>query len=164
MKDKWDKYIDELSTFGDNITDLIHALRPGPKTDKVAKSVNTQWEKLRRLTEGMGQLISPIEPEEITLPYQSPQFEEYWKRYKEYLQEEHHVFMRSRRENEILKILRSWCGDSDKRAIEMLSFFIRCGYKAFFKPTERQLTGDEPATATEEQPSVGINITKKVQV
>ena len=106
MKDKWDNYIDSLSAFGEDITELLIALKPGPKTDKIKKQVNLRWEKLRKLTDAIGELIVPIDPEDIILPYENPQFAEYWKRYKEYLQEEHHIFMQSRRENELLKVLK----------------------------------------------------------
>jgi len=164
MKEQWEKYIDLLSEFGGDITELLVALKPGPKTDKIKKAVNNRWEKLRKQTEIFGQNISPIDPEEITLPYQSPQFEEYWKRYKEYLQEEHHIFMQSRRENELLKALRGWAADSDKKAIDILSFLIRSGYRSFFRPNEKQLSGDEPATATEEQQQFGMNIKSKTQI
>ncbi len=164
MKEKWDNYVEALSVFGENITELLVTLKPGPKTEKIKKAVNGQWEKLRNHTEAISQLISPIDPEEVTLPYASPQFAEYWERYKEYLQEEFHIFMRSRRENEILKTLRGWAGDSDKKAIGILSFLIRGGYKSFFRPSERQLSGDEPATATEEQQQFGMNISKGAQI
>lgn len=163
MKEQWDKYVDQLSVFGDDITELLNALKPGPKTDKIIRSVNSRWEKLRKQTELFGQNISPIDPEEITLPYQSSQFENYWKKYKDFLQEEHHIFMKSRRENEMLKVLRGWAGDSDKKALEILSFLIRSGYRGFFRPTDKQMSGDEPATVTEEQ-QYGINIKAKTQI
>ena len=164
MKDKWDNYIDSLSAFGEDITELLIALKPGPKTDKIKKQVNLRWEKLRKLTDAIGELIVPIDPEDIILPYENPQFAEYWKRYKEYLQEEHHNFMQSRRENELLKVLKVWGGESDKKAISILSFLIRSGYRSFFKPTDRQLSGDEPATATEEQQQFSMNINKHSQI
>lgn len=116
------------------------------------------------MTDAIGELIVPIDPEDIILPYENPQFAEYWKRYKEYLQEEHHIFMQSRRENELLKVLKVWGGESDKKAISILSFLIRSGYRSFFKPTDRQLSGDEPATATEEQQQFSMNINKHSQI
>lgn len=164
MKEEWDNYIDGLSEFGDAVTELLNALKPGPKTDKIKKMVNSRWEKLRKITERIGEMVSPIDPEEIKLPYESPQFAEYWSRYKDYLQEEHNVFIKSRRENELLKVLHSWAKDSESKAIMIVSFLIRSGYKSFFRPTDRQLSGDEPATANEEQKTFGLNVEKKTQI
>lgn len=164
MKEKWDGYIEQMSVFAGSITELLMALKPGPKTDKIKKTVNKEWEKLRRQTEAIGQLITPIDPEAIKLPYDSPQFAEYWTRYKEFLQEEHHIFPQSRRENELLRVLQGWAGDSDSKAIAILSFLIRNGYKSFFRPNGKQLSGDEPAPASEEQQLFGMNINKKTTI
>ena len=92
------------------------------------------------------------------MPFDGDDFREAWILYKEYLEEDHKTFIGSRHESVMLTRLKKLSGSNKKRAIEMLEFFIASGYKNIFKPSDRQLTGEEPARSEAEQSE--INITK----
>ncbi|KAA6337762.1 hypothetical protein EZS27_014191 [termite gut metagenome] len=162
---KWEDFVETLSVFGNDVTEVLNLLKPSPQTEKIKKQINNKWEIIRKKANYISEIISPIDPEKIEYPYSGEVFITYWKRYKDYLKEEHHVFIRTRRENELLKTLKIFAGTSEKsekKAISILSFLIRSGYRSFFRPTDKQLSGEEPATATEQQ--FEKNITKKSQV
>ncbi|KAA6349009.1 hypothetical protein EZS27_003609 [termite gut metagenome] len=165
MKQKWDAYIENLIKFGELIKELAEGLAPSPQTEKIKKQINATWETIRRSANDLTEIISPEHPEQIEMPYQGETFSKYWERYKEYLAEEFHIYLRSRRENELLRTLKKWAGNSEKaekKAIDIISFHIRSGYKSFFRPTERQLSGEEPTP--EEQAITPNKVTKKSQV
>jgi hypothetical protein len=83
------------------------------------------------------------------MPWKSKEFLEAWSFYKQYLEEEHHITMKSRRETVMLKRLREFAAGEESDAIKMLEFLESSGYRSFFRPTIKQASGDEPAPANE---------------
>lgn len=160
MKPQWNSFSASFTGLCDILYDLLPILIE-KKMSKASKTVEDQLKKAILLHNDFDKLVEPIAPIEVKLPFPSSEFAEAWKLYKEYLLEDHQNYMRSRRESMMLKRLKSMSDKNEKRAIEMLEFFMANGYKNIFKPTDRQITGDDLAKIEETQ-QTEIIINKKV--
>lgn len=162
MKPLWDNLstsFKEVHTlmeeFGQGITDV--------RSMKAFKKILAAWNKLVVLHNEFDRQIEPIPRDDIRYPFEGETFRYIWQTYKDYLLEDHNMTIGSRRENIMLSRLKKMSETNQARAIEMLEFFIASGYKNIFKPSDRQLTGDEPAK-TEEQSTINPNATPKVRL
>ncbi len=144
-----------MEEFGQGITDV--------RTMKAFKKILAAWNKLVVLHNEFDRQVEPIPREDIRYPFEGETFRNMWQTYKDYLLEDHNMTIGSRRENIMLSRLKKMSETNQARAIEMLEFFIASGYKNIFKPSDRQLTGDEPAK-TEEQSTINPNATPKARL
>lgn len=136
-----------------------------PRNVKAFKKVLDVWNKLVNQHNEFDKLVEPIERTDIRYPFESSEFKTTWQTYKEYLLEDHTITIGSRRENILLARLNKLSEKNQSRAIEMLEFFIACGYKNMFRPSDRQLTGDEPAKSeTAEQSGIDVITKAKLQL
>jgi hypothetical protein len=139
MKKDWDNLMLSLEAFQADVEEVVNALKPGVKTDKIRAAMAKSWDALCKKVSNMDQHISPIDPVQIKMPWKSKEFLEAWSFYKQYLEEEHHITMKSR----------EFAAGEESDAIKMLEFLESSGYRSFFRPTIKQASGDEPAPANE---------------
>ena len=83
------------------------------------------------------QFVVTVEPVEITLPWNTEDFMMAWHNWKEYLEEQHHKYMKSRMEYAALAYLKKISDDNEATAIEYLQFAMANGYPRFFKVTTK---------------------------
>lgn len=165
MKPQWinlykaiGEHADHLQQFVNNVTD--------PKTSKNLKELASGYNKILALGEEFARLVDPIASKIVEMPFPTAEFSEEWTFYKEYLMEQYQVYIPSRTEIKMLKKLKGWAGkQSEARAIEILEFLIINRYRLFFKPSEKQLSGDEPpAVEQNNSTSMNLNIDKTARV
>ncbi|MDR1718018.1 MAG: hypothetical protein LBS20_19450 [Prevotella sp.] len=143
MKPQWTnlenaicKYADIFQQYKERETDRTKVKNLNILTD--------QYNKILFLASEFSKLVEPIAPLQLKLPFDTPEFAETWKLYKEHLLERFGMYILSRRETIMLKCLKKWSNNSPDKAIEILEFLIRADdYKKFFQPTEKQLSGRE---------------------
>ena len=165
MKPQWnilneaiDKHADIIQVFVDNVTD--------PATVKNLKHIMSSCNKVLALRDEFGKLIESVSPVDLSIPFEGEIFLEKWKYYKEYLEEEYQIYFYSRREQIMLNQLKKWSGNNVEQAIAILEFFITNGYVKFFKPSEKQLSGEE-LPASEDQTilkNTSLNVDKSKRV
>ena len=162
MKPLWDSFSNTfkefhamMDEFGQGINDV--------RTQRAFKKMLGTWNKLVMLHNEFDRQVEPIPRQDIRYPFEGESFRNMWQSYKEYLLEDHNITIGSRRENIMLSRLKKMSDQNQARAIEMLEFFISSGYKNIFKPSDRQLIGDEPIK-TEEQSAINPNATPKAQL
>ncbi|MBD8349382.1 hypothetical protein [Dysgonomonas sp. HGC4] len=160
MKPQWKTLSGSISKFNDLFYQLVEGLTD-KRMQKAFKVVADEWNKIVTYHNEFDKLVEPIAPIDVKLPFPSTEFSETWKLYKDYLLEDHQKYMGSRRESIMLKRLKSLSEKNEKRAIEMLEYFIATGWKTMYKVTDRQITGDDPAKVEEPQ-QTEIIIDKKV--
>lgn len=150
MKPQWQllsnsisEFNELMSKFGEGITDV--------RTTRAFKKILDKWNHIIRQHNEYDRLVEPIPALEIRMPFEGEDFVSTWSLYKDYLLEDHNMFIGSRRESVMLNRLKKMSDTNKQRAIEMLEFFIASGYKNIFKPTDKQITGEEPAKTDTEQ-------------
>lgn len=114
------------------------------------KQFVSKWDKLKNLAEQFYDTLDRLtnqqsEPVEIELPWQTDTFREAWQFWKDYLKEQHHIYLKSRMEKKSLALLKKICEGNEQKAVEYLDYAEAGGYRKFFKVTERELKGDRPS-------------------
>ena len=160
MKPQWTNLSSSIAEFNNRFDEMAQGVTD-VRTTKALKKLADFWNKVIFLQNEFDKLVEPIASIEVKLAFLSPEFAATWKTYKEYLLEDHNAYIGSRREMIMMKRLKKFSLNNDQRATEMLEFFIANGYKGMFKPTEKQLTGEEPVKVEETHPEINTN--KKVE-
>lgn len=137
-----------MTAFGDGITDI--------RTTRAFKKLGDKWNHIINQHNEFDRLVEPIAALDVRMPFEGDDFRQAWDLYKDYLLEDHRIYIGSRRESIMLARLKKLSGTNKQRAIEMLEFFIASGYKNIFKPSDRQITGEEPAKTENEQSDFNI--------
>lgn len=84
------------------------------------------------------QFITPVEPLLNILPWETNNFSEAWKFWKEYLQEQHGQILRSRAEKASLTYLESLAGSNEEEAIKIINFSCYLRAKSFILPPQKK--------------------------
>lgn len=113
------------------------------------KQFVSRWDKLKNQAEQFYDTIDRLtnqqtEPVEIELPWPGDSFKEAWTFWKDYLKEQHHLYLKSRMEKKSLAQLKKICDDDEKLAMEYLDYAEAGGYRKFFKVTKNELGGSRP--------------------
>lgn len=162
MKKRWQKYSDQMAELTTMIDEFHEGIATDPRLKKAFKKIVDKWGQVVSIHNEIDHLVDPIEPTTIVLPFESSEFSEIWSVYKKYMIETHNYLIKSYQESIMLNRLKRLSENNAPRATMMLELFISNGYKSIFKPSEKQLTGDEPAK-TEDQQST-IDLTKKQSI
>lgn len=164
MKPQWQNLSKQIGLVTEHLTEFI-ARASDRKMAQAAKIIQKDWNTLIVLHNEFDKLVEPIPQIEVKLPFNSTEFAQAWKFYKEYLEESHGAYIASRREAMMLKRLAKLADKKEDRAIEMLEFFICHGHKSIFKPSEKQLTGEEPAKVEETESKSNFDLnTQKLDI
>lgn len=148
MKAQWDNLSKKVGEFHKLLGDFLPEVSD-KKNSKAVKLIESEWNTLVMLHNEVDKLVEPVAAIEVKMPFQSAEFAETWKFYKEYLQEAFGAYIPSRREVMQLRRLAKMADKNEKKAIDLLEYFMSHGSKGIYKPTEKQLTGEEPAKAEE---------------
>jgi hypothetical protein len=155
MKQRWDKFTAEMAELV-NMTNELNEGITDVRISKAVKKVVNQLTKVVNLTNEIDHLVDPIAAMDVKLPFEGSEFADMWKMYKEYMIESHNYSIRSRQEGILLGRLKRLSENSQQRATMMLELFISNGYKSIFKPSEKQLTGEEPTKVEDQQPTMSL--------
>lgn len=113
------------------------------------KQFVSKWDKLKNQAEQYYDALDGLtnqqtEPVDVEMPWGSDEFKAAWQYWKDYLKEQHHIYLKSRMEKKSLAQLKKISDDSEQKAIEYMDYAEAGGYRKFFKVTERELKGDRP--------------------
>lgn len=158
MKPQWTSFSNAFADFNSAFAEFTEGVQDA-RTIKAVKKLADKWNKAVFQHNEFDKLVEPIRPIALSMPFPTSEFAEMWKTYKEYLLEDHNAYIGSRREDIMLKRLKKISDGNERRAIDTLEFIISSGYKSIFKPSDKQLKGEEPAKVEAEQ---SIDTTKKV--
>lgn len=120
-----------------------------PATMKRMKTFLRRWDTMKEKADALYDVIEqqtgqPVEPVEITLPWDDDPFTKMWQDWKDYLVEQHGKRMKSRMERAALEHLKEISGGSEETAIQFLRFAMASGYPRFFKVTAKNY--EQPTT------------------
>ncbi len=157
MKSQWNKLCESLANYGDLISKTLEFLPPTKQSGRIKKALSKEWEQITKTVGELDLLIDPINPVEISYPFESETFKAVWKYYKDYLVESHNVTMPSRMENMRLTQLYRFSRKEEERAIWILQTLMGNGYKNIICPSEKQITGEEQMPIEEQPANLSIN-------
>lgn len=133
MREQWDKMGTDVRNLQEAMQELLEILPQSPTFFKSETKVKKTWDKFKKSFNDFDGFISPMKAIEVKEPWNDPEFLSTWKMWKEYLQEQHGVWMRSRSEVMALKHLKDLSGNNPKEAVRFLEFAMAGRYQNFFK-------------------------------
>ena len=153
MKQHWENIVIQVQKLIDDDAAVINGLRAGTDVSKIRKNFERNVKNLSKQIDEFSEFVPDPDREEITLPFDSVEFTEAWRDYKEFLIDVFNIVLvpveERRRLNKIFNISKK----NEQRALELLDFFICSRYKSIFQPKDFQFNndspGDEPANDTE---------------
>lgn len=111
---------------------------------KKLQKFTCEWNKLKKMVEQMDQFIAPVDPIEVESPFDQEDFRYMWKIWKEYLQEQHGILMRSRMEQASLEFLSAITENNSDKAIDTIRFAMKSNWKSIYKIEEKDKTTPKP--------------------
>jgi hypothetical protein len=143
MKDHWEKLEIEVLAFKEHLTEMLEMLPQSAKFHTKTGAINKAWTKLYKALNEMDQFITPVKSIEVNCPLlNDPAFRERWNFWKDYLNEQHGIFMRSRAELMALKRLADISCGNAATAIYYLEYAMSKINPNFYKVNE----AEEPKT------------------
>lgn len=138
MKKTWEELGEQVHKLQSTIQEIIEVLPNSPAMYKRERQLKADWEKFKRLFNKFDGFVTPVAPVNVKEPWNDPEFLETWKYWKDYLIEQHGVFIRSRSEVMALKQLKDITENNPQKAIKYLEYAISGRYQNFFKLDEEQ--------------------------
>lgn len=141
MREEWDQMGTDVRNLQEAMEELLVMLPQSPSFFKAENKMKKSWEKFKKSWNNFDGFISPMKAIEVKEPWNDPEFLSTWKMWKEYLQEQYGVWIRSRSEVMALKRLKDLSGNNPKEAVRFLEYAMAGRYENFFKvkPEESQI-------------------------
>jgi len=141
MKEIWEKAEQGISEFKQELEELYEMLPKSAKIHKKLATLNKAWKKVQLSLNEMDKFVTPVKSVEVKCTLLNDEkFRETWVLWKDYLNEQHGIFMRSRAELMALKRLMDISGNNPQKAISYLEHPISRLEKNFYKVIEQEET------------------------
>lgn len=136
----WNEICAQIETSEGKLQEFIGSSGMSASQLKKLQKFIDEWNKIKKQAEAFDKFITPLDPIKIESPFDQDDFRYIWKMWKEYLQEQHGILMRSRMEKMGLEYLSDISDNNPDLAINYLRFAMKSGYKSFFKVEEKDNT------------------------
>ena len=141
MKQTWEKAEQSIMQFKQELEELHELLPKSVKIHQKTASLNKAWKKVQLSLNEMDKFITPVKSVDVKSKLLNDEkFRESWVFWKEYLNEQHGIFMRSRAELLGLKRLMDISGDNTEKAIYYLEYAISRLEKNFYQVNDDEKT------------------------
>ncbi len=140
MINHWNEIYQQIETTDNKLSMFIEGAGLSALQLKKLQKYICEWNKSKKMAEAFDQFIVPFDPIKIKSPFNQDEFRNFWKTWKEYLQEQHGKLMRSRMEQTSLDYLAEISGGDPELAISYLKYAIANGYRSFFKVETKDKT------------------------
>jgi hypothetical protein len=139
MKQTWEKAEQSIMVFKQELEELFELLPKSVKIHQKTASLNKAWKKVQVSLNEMDKFITPVKSVDVKSKLLNDEkFRESWVFWKEYLNEQHGIFMRSRAELMALKRLMDISGDNPEKAVSYLEYAISRLEKNFYQVKEQE--------------------------
>lgn len=139
----WNTYCAQIEETDKKLNEFISGSGLSNIQLKKLQKFTKEWNDLKKLAESFDQFLAPLDPIKIESSFDQEDFRYIWKTWKEYLREQHGIFMRSRMEQMSLHYLDEISENNADAAINYLRFAMAQGYRKFFKVDEKQKSTPE---------------------
>lgn len=139
MKQSWEAAEKAIVLFQEELEELYTLLPKSVKIHQQLAKLNKSWKKVKLTLNEMDKFITPVKSVDVkSKMLENEPFREAWVLWKEYLNEQHGIFMRSRAELMGLKRMMDISGDNPEKAIFYLEYSMSRLEKAFYKVNEAE--------------------------
>lgn len=158
MKDHWEKLGNEVHALKGQLEALLEMVPQSAKFYTATANINKQWKKLQHAFDDMDPFISPAKSVAVTNALLAHQpLAEAWQLWKDYLVEQHGLFMRSRAEVMALKRLAELSNGDPVKAVRYLEYAMGRMDKNFYAVNEVEAAASK---TTDHIPASGKMVVK----
>ena len=133
MIERWNEVCQQIEAADSRLQEFIDVSGQSVTQLRKLQKFTKEWNSVKKLAERFDQFISPVDPIEVESPFDQEDFRYMWRMWKEYLQEQHGMLMRTRMEQSSLDFLSEISDNNPDLAISYLRFAMKSGYRGFFK-------------------------------
>jgi len=139
MKATWEKVWKQLDKTEDSLNDFLK--NGGLSSIALTKSKEfvKVWNTFKKQLDAFDNFISPVEPLDVKSPFKSEAVVDMWKRWKNYLAEQHGQSMGSCSEQSSLEQLFEFSKGDEEKAVKFLRYAMHGRYKSFFAIEEKDM-------------------------
>lgn len=143
MLKHWNTFCEQITEAENRLNEFIESSGLSALQLKKLQKFIKEWNGVKAIAEDFDRFVNPIDPIKVESPFDQDDFRYIWRTWKEYLQEEHGITMRSRREQMALDLLSELSENNADKAIYFLRFAMGHGYRKFFIVGEKDKTTPE---------------------
>lgn len=131
----WNETTESLAAFEEKMNEFVAIVPQSPELYKQKNNLKKLWDKVRRNINEVDKFITPPAAIEVKIPkeFNNDKFVEAWQYWKDYLEEQHAIKMRSRMEVKSLMHLVEISEKDPEKAMKYLNYAIAKGSKSFYK-------------------------------
>ena len=126
----------------EQLSEQVPATGPGKRgRDAVLKA----WREVTATSDAIDDVVTEsVQPLPVSFPWRDREFTQHWQLYKDYLQEQHGIVMRSRMEQARLKAILKYSGENRETFVRTIDFYMAFGTSGIFQVNfESTLKTDE---------------------
>jgi len=139
MINRWNQFCTQIQATDAKLNEFIETSGLSSLQLKKLQKFTSEWNKTKNLADDFDKFISPVDPIKVESPFDQEDFRYIWKMWKEYLQEQHGILMRTRAEQMSLDYLAEISENNPDLAISYIRFAMKGPfYRGFFKVDEKQ--------------------------
>jgi hypothetical protein len=137
MKQSWERAETSIMVFKQELEELYDLLPKSVKIHQKTATLNKAWKKVQISLNEMDKFISPVKSVDVKSNlFNNEKFREAWILWKDFLNEQHGIVMRSRAELMALKRMLDITSDNPDKAIFYLEYAMSRIEKNFYKVDE----------------------------
>lgn len=140
MREEWDELSLKAQALNEALQEIIEVLPQSAAMYKREQKAKKAWESFKKSWNNFDGFITPMKAVEIKEPWNDPEFLSTWKYWKDYLIEQHGVWMKSRSEVMALKQLKDYSDNNPKLAVKFLEHAMARRAANFYRVKEEDLT------------------------
>jgi hypothetical protein len=139
MQEEWDQMGTDVRNLQEAMEELLVMLPQSVSFFKAENKMKKSWDKFKKSWNNFDGFISPMKAVEVKEPWNDPEFLSTWKFWKEYLQEQHGQWIKSRSEVMALKRLKEITDNNPKTAVKYLEYAMYKRNPNFYVVKEEEL-------------------------
>lgn len=145
MIDHWNDIWNQIETSEGKLQDFLQTSGLSAIQLKKLQKFIREWNKVKKMAEVFDQFITPVNPIEVESPFDQDDFRYMWKMWKEYLQEQHGLLIRSRMEQASLEYLSDISGNDVDKAINIIRFCMKSGWRGIYANMKEKSNTEKPS-------------------
>ena len=139
MKTTWEKVCKQLNKADTELSNFLENGGLSSSALSKSKAFIKEWNVAKKQILEFDNFISPVDPCEIKFPFRTEALIEMWKRWKNYLSEQHGQSMGTYSEQSALEQLQEFSKGDEERAVKFLRYAMTNRYKNFFAIEEKDM-------------------------
>lgn len=140
MKEQWDILLNETQNLKEQLEEMLEMVPLSAKFHKKTSEITKVWKRLQRAVNDVDQFITPVKSIKVVSPLlEDGDFKQAWQLWKDYLNEQWGIVMRSRAELMGLKRMADIAEEKPALAIKYLEFAMSRMDRNFYKVNETEM-------------------------